>query len=39
MGGDFCFVTPGYQNFISFVIKGLFFYVEMLTVVKTEICS
>jgi len=39
MGGDFCFVTPGYQNFISFVFGGLFFYVEMLEVGKMEICS
>jgi len=28
MGGDFCFVTPGYQNFNLCVIRVLLFYVK-----------
>ena len=39
MGGDFVLVIPPYQNPISFVIRGLFYYVEMLTDEKVGICS
>jgi len=37
MGGDFCFVTTGRQNFNLCVIKGMLFYVEMLKVGKKGI--